>query len=109
MTGIVTMLCAASSEEEAAQLASTLVDEALAACVQAVPVSSWFRWNGAVSEASETLLLIKTTRAATAAVEARLRSMHSYELPEIIVLPVEDGLGGYLDWVKSSVSVPESR
>ncbi|MBX9814469.1 MAG: divalent-cation tolerance protein CutA [Sphingomonas sp.] len=100
---MVTMFCAAGSREEAARLAGALVERRLAACVQALPIDSWYRWEGKVEQAAEVLLLIKTTRARASEVEACLVALHGYDVPEIIVLPVEDGLGGYLDWVSASV------
>lgn len=107
MTAVVTMLCAAADREEAARLARALVEQRLAACVQALPIDSWYRWDGAVQQAAEVLLLIKTTRDRADAVTARLAELHSYDLPEIIMLPVEGGLPAYLDWVAASVGESE--
>lgn len=91
--------------EAAAALARTLVEEGLAACVNIVPtVHSVYRWEGQVESASESLLLIKTTAARYLELEPRLRALHPYALPEIIALPIERGLPGYLDWLASSVA-----
>lgn len=105
-TDIVTLLCATSSPEEAARLAEALIARRLAACVQAVPITSWYRWEGAVTHSAEVLLLIKTTRAAAPAAEALLHAEHSYALPEIIRLPIEGGLADYLAWVRGEVAGP---
>lgn len=102
-TGIVTMLCATSSREEAARLAEALIARRLAACVQALPIESWYRWEGKLAQAAEVLLLIKTTAAKATEAEACLKALHSYDLPEIIVLPVADGFAPYLDWVSEQV------
>ena len=98
------MLCAAASREEAARLAEALIARRLAACVQALPIESWYRWEGKVERAAELLLLIKTTRARAGEAEACLKALHGYAVPEIIVLPVEGGLGAYLDWVSAEVA-----
>jgi periplasmic divalent cation tolerance protein len=85
-------------------IARALVDERLAACVNVhAPMTSFYRWEGAIERDIERQLVIKTTRALIAAVEARVRELHSYELPEFLVVAVEDGSAAYIDWVKSSV------
>lgn len=100
---IVTLLCATSSREEAARLAEALIERRLAACVQALPIESWYRWEGKLAHGAEVLLLIKTSAARTAEAQACLQALHSYDVPEIIVLPVADGLPAYLDWVRAEV------
>ena len=95
---------AAGSEEEARKIARHLVENHLAACVNLIPqVESIYRWQGKVESAREWLLLIKTTaRAFPVACEA-IRKLHSYELPECIVVPIEDGSLPYLQWIEESV------
>jgi len=84
----------------AERLARTLVEQRLAACVNLLaPCRSFYRWEGAVQQDEEIPLLIKTTRARYAALEAAIREQHPAELPEIIAVPVERGLAAYLDWV----------
>ncbi|RIX48287.1 MAG: divalent-cation tolerance protein CutA [Rhodocyclales bacterium GT-UBC] len=81
-------------------IALALVEDRLAACVNILPrVQSVYRWQGAVESASEIPLLIKTTTAGYPALEARLRELHPYEVPEIIALSVSQGLPAYLNWV----------
>lgn len=93
------MLCTCPPEA-ADQLATALVEEQLAACVNVLPgIQSVYRWQGALERSAETLLLAKTTSDRYPALETRLRALHPYDLPEIIALPVERGLPGYLAWV----------
>ncbi len=93
--------------EEAARLGRTLVDERLAACATVVPgVQSIYRWQGEVETAGETLLLLKTSPEQLAALEVRLHELHSYQTPEFLVLRVESGSHGYLDWLHSSLLRP---
>lgn len=87
-------------EAQARALARLLIDEKLAACVNLLaPCRSIYRWQGQVEEAGEVPLLIKTTHARYAALEAALRRAHPYELPEIIAVPIDCGLPEYLGWV----------
>jgi periplasmic divalent cation tolerance protein len=85
-----------------------LVSERLAACVQVGgPVASTYRWQGRMEQAEEWVCTAKTTRAAAAALVARLRALHSYEQPEILVLPVLDADPDYAAWVAAEVRVPQ--
>jgi periplasmic divalent cation tolerance protein len=85
----------------AERIASELVNRRLAGCVQIVgPIQSVYRWQGAVERAEEWLLLIKTTTERYAAVEAAIRELHSYEVPEIIATPITAGSDGYLTWLR---------
>lgn len=104
MTEAVVVLITAASEEEGARIAEALVREHLAACVNRIAgIASCFFWEGKVQQASECLLVCKTTRAAFDGLAARVRKLHSYSVPEIIAMPVVAGLPGYLDWIKDSV------
>lgn len=86
----------------ARQLARHLVEARLAACVNVLEgCTSVYRWQGAVEEASETVLVIKTAQERYPALETFLRQQHPYELPEIIALPIAQGLPEYLDWVRA--------
>ena len=86
--------------ETAGRIAADLVDRRLAACVQVLPgLQSYFHWDGKVDCEEEHLLLIKTSSASYPALERRIRELHPYELPEIIGVPVSNGLPEYLSWV----------
>lgn len=90
--------------DKARLVGQTLVKESLAACVTLLPkAESFFIWKGEMQEASEVLAIFKTSRAAYPKLEARLNELHPYDVPEIIALPVERGLPGYVDWVVASV------
>ena len=98
------VLTTLSADADAAALAKTLVEERLAACVNIVPgVTSIYRWQGAVSQDREQQLVIKTTTASLNALEARLRQLHPYDLPEFIVFHASGGSDAYLSWVIESV------
>jgi len=84
----------------AKKIAQDLVANNLAACVNIFPgIQSYFRWGNKVDFAEEYLLLIKTTRDRYAEVEQKIQSLHPYELPEIIAVPINAGLEGYLHWI----------
>ena len=106
------VLLAYSSCPDAASaeaIARALVAERLAACVNQVPgLRSTYRWQGQLEQASEVLLLIKTTSDRLDAMTARLRDLHPYELPELIAVEVRAGLPAYLDWVTAqTASLPD--
>jgi periplasmic divalent cation tolerance protein len=93
------------SEADAIALAKTLVDERLAACVNVLPpMISIYRWKGSVEQDTEHQIVIKTTADRLAALEARLRQLHPYELPEFLVVGPAGGSSAYLAWVKESVA-----
>lgn len=96
------VMTSVGSEEEAERIAGALVEERLAACCQTFPISSTYRWKGEICRDTEFLLLAKTANAA-AAVE-RVKQQHSYEIPEILVIPVIGGHDPYLEWVRGSSS-----
>jgi periplasmic divalent cation tolerance protein len=105
MTDALIVLSTCGSGEEAARIARTLVEERTAACVNIVPgIRSIYRWQGAIEEAGEWLLIIKTRRALLDALKTRLAAVHSYETPELLALPVEDGAAGYLAWLTSELA-----
>lgn len=89
-------------QDAARQLARQLVEARLAACVNVLsPCTSVYRWQAAIQEETEIPLLIKTSAEGYAAVETFLLEHHPYELPEIVALPIVQGLPGYLDWVRA--------
>lgn len=93
----------AETEDEALRIARLLVGEKLAACVNIVNgVRSVYRWEGEVAEGRESLLIVKTTHDRLDALQLRIRELHSYELPEIIALPILGGSDAYLNWLADS-------
>ena len=105
MSDYAVVLSTCGSEEEAEAIASTLVEERLAACVNVVPgITSIYRWEGAVQRDEEWLLVAKTRVALVEALIARLRELHSYDIPEAIVLPIQGGNEAYLKWVAVSTA-----
>jgi periplasmic divalent cation tolerance protein len=98
------VLITASSGEEAAKIATALVDEHIAACVNIVPeVRSLFFWEGRTQDAREALLICKSRQPLLEKLVRRVKSLHSYTVPEIIALPIIGGSRDYLDWVKETV------
>ena len=96
------VLTTCPDNETAYRIAHTLVEEGLAACVNILPpMQSIYKWKGAVETATEQLLVIKIAAGRFMAVRERIRGLHSYELPEIIAVPIVDGSPDYLAWLLS--------
>ncbi|MDX1984178.1 MAG: divalent-cation tolerance protein CutA [Bryobacteraceae bacterium] len=105
MTEKIAVLSTAGSVEEAGRIARHLVDRRVAACVNIVAgARSVYRWKGNIEEAEEWLLIIKTRRVLFEQLQVELKSVHSYEVPEIIALPVVEGSQPYLDWLTEETS-----
>jgi periplasmic divalent cation tolerance protein len=99
------VLTTCGNDEDAQDLAKMLVEQRLAACVNAIgKVASTYRWQGKVQQDQETLLIIKTTAPRLAALEKAIRASSKYELPEVIALPVQAGSHEYLAWLRESVA-----
>jgi periplasmic divalent cation tolerance protein len=95
------IFCTCPDQATADRIADTLVDRQLCACVNLIPaVKSIYRWQGKRESTQEVLMLIKTRASRYPALEKAILSMHPYELPEIIAIPVNTGLPGYLNWVE---------
>lgn len=93
------LLTTTPTREEAARIAKLLIDEKLAACVQLLPIESFYFWEGKTQNEAELLLLVKTRRALFDKAIARIKEVHSYTVPEIVALPFAAGFAGYLDWI----------
>jgi len=105
MTGKQIVFCTAGSEEEARKIARHLVEGRLAACVNIVPhITSIYPWQSKIEEGREWLLLIKTGAEMFARVQATIRALHSYELPECIAVDIADGSLEYLQWMESTLT-----
>ena len=100
------VLVTCNSVKEGRKIGRALVEARLAACVNVLqtPIESIYRWKGSVDTAKEFLLIIKTSRARLKALEAAVKRLHSYDVPEIIALPIERGSRDYLAWLSESVS-----
>ena len=104
-TDVVTVFVTAPGKEAALALVRQVVEESLCACGNVIPnVTSVFRWDGKVNVEEEVLLILKTSSAKGPALIARVAELHTYEVPEVLSLRVEDGFGPYLDWVGECTS-----
>jgi len=98
------VLTTVKNRAEAKRLAERLVSEKLAACVSTVPnVTSVYRWLGKVERAREVLVVVKTSMKKLDRLIPRIKELHSYEVPEVLVLRVEQGLPEYLKWIEESL------
>ena len=105
MTDKIVVLSACASAEEAAKIARSLVEKKLAACVNVLPaVRSFYRWKGVVEDDQESLLVIKSSRGLFDQLRTELEKLHSYEVPEVIAVPIVDGSEGYLEWLERELA-----
>jgi periplasmic divalent cation tolerance protein len=93
------LLTTTSSREEAQKIARLLIDEKLAACVQLLPIESFYFWEGKTRNEAEMLLLVKTRTALFEKTIARIKAVHSYSVPEIVATAFTTGFAGYFDWI----------
>ena len=105
MTDKLVVLVTCGSAKEARRIAKAVVDQKLAACanILAAPVHSIYRWQGSVESAREFLLVMKTSRRRFALLRKKIEQLHSYDVPEIIALPIIAGARSYLAWIADSV------
>jgi periplasmic divalent cation tolerance protein len=104
MTDAIVVMTTTASRDEATKIATTLVERQLAACVQIIgPISSVYRWQENVEQSEEWLCIVKTQRSIYSTLESAIRALHSYDVPEIIALPVIEGSESYLNWLSLSV------
>ena len=105
MTGKIVVLSTCASREEAERIGSSLVDRQLAACVTILPgATSIYRWQGKVEKATEWVLVIKTRKDLFESLALELKTMHSYEVPELIAFTIVDGSEAYLNWIESETA-----
>jgi periplasmic divalent cation tolerance protein len=103
-TGRIVVFCTCSSYEEAARIARHLVETRVAACVNIVPgLTSVYRWQGAIEEAAEVLLIIKSSRALFEELRDAIAGLHSYQTPEVIALDIAAGSKNYLEWMTAEL------
>ena len=99
-TGFLVVMITVGGPEEARRIADALIDQRMAACVNIVPqVSSVFRWEGEIEDENESLLVVKTRADLFPQLEAVVKGLHSYEVPEIIALPIVLGSEDYIEWL----------
>ena len=103
MTGYAIVSTTIGGEAEARTLARTLIEQRLGACVQIVPITSVYRWDGAIEEASEQLLFCKIADTDYPQVEAAIHAVHPYDVPEIVMTPITAGHAPYLAWLGDAV------
>jgi periplasmic divalent cation tolerance protein len=107
MSDILLVFCTCPDRRTALDLTTHLVEKRLAACVNiSAPITSVYRWQGKVERSEEYLLSIKTSAARYTELEQEIRKRHPYELPEIIAVPIEQGLTDYLKWVEQCTNAP---
>ena len=97
------------SEALAQRIGEKLLDGRLAGCVQEIRIASRYRWEGTLRSDAEILLLVKTSKASAAAAMRCIEKHHSYEVPEILAIPVTDGLPAYLQWLVRESAGPPSE
>jgi periplasmic divalent cation tolerance protein len=108
MTDKIVVLSTCGSAKEAAKIARALVEKKLAACVSVMPeVRSVYRWKDAIEEEQESLLVIKSSRGLFNQLRAEIEKLHSYEVPEIIAVPIVDGSEGYLEWLNRELAAKQ--
>ncbi len=105
MTDAIVVLCTCPNEASARELAHTLLNEKLAACVNLIPqVTSLYIWQGKQEESQEIQLVIKSRRTLFGILQQRIQAIHPYEVPEILALPVMTGNTAYLEWLQEQTT-----
>ena len=105
-TQYIIVLVTAPSQEEAGAIAHLLIEKKLAACVSMLPVTSVYTWDGQVQQDQEWQLIVKTTQSHFPQLATQVQQIHSYEVPELIALPILDGSQPYLNWIAAQVQSP---
>lgn len=102
---VVSVYVTAADADEAARIARAVVEDQLAACANVIPaIRSIYRWQGTVEDSAEAAVIFKTRAALVPALEARVRELHSYEMPCIVAWPIVGGAADYLDWVRGETA-----
>lgn len=105
MKGYLVVLVTVPNKIEAEKMAHVLVEKKLAACVNIIPrISSIYHWRGKIEEAEESMLVVKTKQSLWENLAKEVKKNHSYQIPEIIALPITKGFKPYLDWITQSLS-----
>jgi periplasmic divalent cation tolerance protein len=101
---VLVIMVTVANRKDAARIGQEMVHMKLAACANVIPgIQSIYRWKGKVVKAQEALLILKTTKPRYHALEKAIKTIHAYEVPEIIALPVTEGLETYVGWVRSEI------
>ena len=104
-TQILVIMVTVANQKEAVKIGKVVVKARLAACVNIIPaIQSIYRWNGKILKSQEVLLIFKSTKARYAVLEKAIKAIHTYDTPEIIALPVEEGIPQYIRWVCSETN-----
>lgn len=104
---LITIVTTCPDAQSAQRIAVAVVSDGLAACVQRIAgLQSTYVWDGKIQEQAEVLLLVKTVKQAVPALAQRIRALHPYEVPEMLIVPVESGNEAYAQWVRDNVRLP---
>ncbi len=104
MSGLIQVFTTTGTREDAQRIAQSLVDQRLAACVQIMgPIESTYRWKGLIEKSFEWFCFIKSSEDIFSELEAAIRKIHPYEVPEIIAVPISAGSGDYMGWLKGEL------
>ena len=102
MSNYIVVFVTTNSAKEAKKISRTLVEEKLAACCNIIsPIQSIYQWQGKICEDKEILIMLKTKKNLFKQVDARVRELHSYEVPEVIAIPIVEGSDKYMSWLKN--------
>ncbi|USD68204.1 divalent-cation tolerance protein CutA [Vibrio sp. SCSIO 43136] len=103
-TSFCTVLSTYCDDEVGKTIIDSLLNKKLAACIQVMPIQSHYLWQGEICQDSEKLMIIKTTHVLYESVEAEIVALHDYETPQVVQLPITNGLEAYLQWLSDSTS-----
>ena len=110
MTDKIVVLITAKNAREGARIARHLLDKRLIACANLVPqVRSLYRWQGKLADEKECWMILKSTRELFPEIQAEVEKLHSYDVPEVIALPIIEGSAKYLNWIAGSVGSSKPR